>query len=120
MVDTAQITRYEQVKQILDRAAAGTVMDYEGKGQFWNLPLPQFLDVEIYGVRMIAPAEAPATSCCHGGNADSAESRSVRSGLIRGLRGEAAFDGYQISKPMRAALKSTKAHQTNTPISTAS
>jgi tyrosinase len=96
MVDTAQVTRYEQVKQILDRAAAGSLADYDGLGAFWHKPLPQLLELELHGIRLIAPAEAPVASCCHGGGADSAaESRSARSGLIRGLRGQAPFDGSQ-------------------------
>jgi tyrosinase len=96
MADTAQITRYEQVQQILDRASAGSTADYDGKGQFWK-QLSQLLEVEIYGVRMIAPADAPAPSCCHAGAAGDAavESRSARSGLIRGLRGQPPFDGTQ-------------------------
>jgi tyrosinase len=99
MLDTAQITRYEKVKKILDRGAAGSSVDYDGLGPFWHLPLTQFLQIEIHGVRMIAPAEAPAPSCCHGGTADtSAESRSARSGLIRGLRGQAPFDGKQFPR----------------------
>src|SRR6185369_12579676 len=57
MVDTVKTTRYEQVKQILDRAAGDSTVDYDGQGRFWNLPLPRFLDVEVYGVRMIAPRE---------------------------------------------------------------
>jgi tyrosinase len=69
MVEAAQITRYERVKQILDRAAKGATADYDGHPEFWNLPLPEFLDVEIYGIRMIAPAppeaEPSASSCCH-------------------------------------------------------
>jgi hypothetical protein len=96
MADTKQSTRYQQVIEILDRAAAGSSVDYDGLGPFWHLPFPQFLQVEIHGVRMIAPAEAPAPSCCHAGTADSpADSRSARSGLIRGLRGQAPFDGTQ-------------------------
>src|SRR5258705_12809671 len=96
MLETAKITRYEKVKQILDRGAASSKVDYDGLGPFWHLPLPQFLQVEIYGVRMIAPAEAPAASCCHGGAAEApADSRSARSGLIRGLRGHSPFDGTQ-------------------------
>lgn len=97
MADTAPITRYEQVKQILDRAAAGGAVDYDGKGLFWNLPLPQFLEVEIYGVRMIAPTEAAAHSCCHVETAaDSATNqRGAKSGLVQGLRGQAPFDGSQ-------------------------
>ena len=95
MVDTAQITRYEQVKQILDRAAAGGAVDYDGKGQFWNLPLPQLLEVEVYGIRMIAPVIAATTSLlsCRGRRRLQRGQR--RSGLIRGLRGQAPFDGTQ-------------------------
>ena len=96
MADTAQVTRYEQVKQILDRAAAGGATDYDGKGLFWHLPLSQLLQVEIYGVRVIAPAEAAASaSCCHHEADMSSSSRSARSGLVQGLRGEAPFDGNQ-------------------------
>lgn len=93
MPATTSITRYEKVKQILDRAAAGSNADYDGQGQFWHLPLPKLLEVEIAGVRMIAPSTAPAPSCCHPVAATEAESRGVRSGLIRGLRGQAPFDG---------------------------
>jgi tyrosinase len=99
MLDTAQITRYEKVKQILDRGAADSSVDYDGLGPFWHLPLAQFLQVEIHGVRMIATAEATAPSCCHGGTADTpAESRSARSGLIRGLRGQTPFNGTQFPR----------------------
>ncbi|MDX6501549.1 MAG: tyrosinase [Blastocatellia bacterium] len=96
MLDAAQITRYEKVKQILDQGAAGSIADYGGLGPFWHLPLAQFLQVEIHGIRMIAADVAPLSSCCHGGSVDAAaESRSARSGLIRGLRGLAPFDGTQ-------------------------
>jgi len=94
MPATTSITRYAKVKQILDRAAAGSNVDYDGQGQFWHLPLPKLLEVEIAGVRMIAPATAPAPSCCHPA-ATEAESRGARSGLIRGLRGQAPFDGTE-------------------------
>lgn len=96
MADKQQLTRYEQVKQILDSASAGADVDYDGKGQFWNLPLSQLLDVEIYGVRMIAPAETAMPSCCHSEVVDNtAIGRGATSGLVRGLRGEAPFDGTQ-------------------------
>lgn len=95
MVDTKRTTRYEQVKKILDVAAAGGAVDYDGKGQFWNLPLPKLLEVEIYGVRMIAPDQPVTTSCCHTEPTNVEGGRGARSGLIRGLRGEAPFDGTQ-------------------------
>jgi tyrosinase len=96
MVDTTRSTRYEQVKQILDLAAAGGAVDYDGKGLFWHLPLSQLLHVEIYGVRMIAPAEAAASSsCCHHEAAEATTKRSARSGLVQGLRGQPPFDGTQ-------------------------
>ena len=99
MPDTSTITRYERVKEILDRAAAESSVDYDGLGRFWQLPLEQFLQVELYGVRMIATAEATVHSCCH--SADTGvKSRSARSGLIQGLRGDAPFDGTQFP-PLR-------------------
>ena len=91
MADTKQSTRYQRVIEILDTAAAGGSTDYDGKGLFWHLPLPKLLDVEIYGVRMIAPVETAAASCCH--HVETTQSRGARSGLIIGLRGESPFDG---------------------------
>lgn len=97
MVDKAQTTRYEQVKQILDAAAGQSTADYDGQGHFWHLPLSQFLNVEVYGVRMIAPPEPAVHSCCHHDEVtgETATNRSARSGLIKGLRGQPPFDGSQ-------------------------
>jgi tyrosinase len=98
MADTAQRTRYERVKEILDRAAGDSSAEYDGHRNFWHLPLPQLLDLEIYGVRMIAPREAAAPSCCHHAEEagdTSSPGRGARSGLIRGLRGQPPFDGSQ-------------------------
>ncbi len=55
----------DSVKQILDRAAGESTVDYDGRGRFWHLPLAQLLEVKIHGVRMIAPPETVAPSCCH-------------------------------------------------------
>jgi tyrosinase len=98
MVDTTQTTRYEQVKEILDRAAGESTVDYDSRGRFWHLPLAQLLEVKIHGVRMIAPPEPAAHSCCHTdeGVADTASpGRGARSGIIIGLRGQPPFDGSQ-------------------------
>lgn len=96
MPDTSQITRYEKVKEILDRAAAASSVDYDGLGRFWRLPLQRFLQVELRGVRLIATAETPAPTCCHGsGSEATGKTRSARSGLILGLRGHVPFDGTQ-------------------------
>ena len=98
MADPAPGTRYEQVKEILDLAASKSPADYDGHGNFWHLPLLEFLDLEIYGVRMIAPPEVVTPSCCHhveGSGDEAAAGRGSRSGLIRGLRGQPPFDGSQ-------------------------
>jgi tyrosinase len=98
MTDTAPTTRYEQVKQILDQAAGESSADYDGQGKFWHLPLRRLLEVEIYGVRMIAPLEAAAPSCCHHveeAGDETSTGRGERSGLVRGLRGQPPFDGSQ-------------------------
>lgn len=79
-------TRYAQVKDILDAAAQGSTADYGGAGKFWDGSLDDFKAASVFGVQMIAP-EGQA-SCCGGG-----KSRSAQSGLIKGLRGEAPFDG---------------------------
>lgn len=49
------LSRYEQVKSILETASIGSSAIYEGYDRFWNLPLPQLLTLELYGIRMIAP-----------------------------------------------------------------
>lgn len=57
-----QPARYERVQQILDDAAGGVCPSYQGYGRFWRLPLAEFLNVTIYGVRMIARPGASAAS----------------------------------------------------------
>jgi tyrosinase len=84
----APVTRYARVKQILDDAAADSAAEYGGLGRFWQRRLDELKTLSVHGVRMIAP-EAPAACCGEEGD----ESRSARSGLIRGLRGVAPFDG---------------------------
>jgi hypothetical protein len=57
-------SRYQRVQEILSEAAGGVCPSYEGYGEFWRLPLAEFLEVTIYGVRMIAPADdSPPDPC---------------------------------------------------------
>ena len=91
------MTRYERVKEILAAAAGSSRADYGGLGPFWNLPLEQLLGASLYGVRLIAPENTPH-SCCGRQAAEATMSRSARSGLIAGLRGEAPFDGTQFPR----------------------
>ncbi|HEU0013621.1 MAG TPA: tyrosinase family protein [Longimicrobium sp.] len=105
-------TRWERVRQILDAAAGPSASDYGGVGRPWRLPLARLETVEVYGVRMIAaPQEAPAAAkgCgCGCGCTATAErpegaepgarfpafpGRGAASGLVRGLRGQAPYDG---------------------------
>ncbi|HYL94453.1 MAG TPA: hypothetical protein VET69_01515, partial [Terriglobales bacterium] len=77
MPDQAKWTRYMRVKEILNQASGNAAPSYQGYGRFWELPLPEFLEVVIYGVRMIAPVGGtphakpsalpmmPGASCCH-------------------------------------------------------
>lgn len=51
-------SRYERMREILDEAAGDSSADYQGYGRFWNLPLEEFLQVELYGIPMIAPASS--------------------------------------------------------------
>src|SRR5215216_674090 len=95
------VTRYDQVKAILDTAAGKSTSDYGGAGRFWDASLEKFKETQVYGVRMIAPEEK--ASCCDDG------SRSARSGLIRGLRGEAPFDGNRFPPLMWGGARVSEA-----------
>lgn len=110
---TTSLTRYEKVKAILDAAAGDSTADYHGWGRFWNLPYEDFLQVEVYGIRMIAEVPRPdlvgqtvdspeagtAHLCCPtpagetlDGLAVVRAGRGAASGLIKGLRGEYPFN----------------------------
>lgn len=119
-----QETRYSRVKRILNTAAGDSTADYQGLGRFWNLPYEEFLEVEVYGVRMIAevselhtdemlldtPEERLANSCCPIPIRRSSETatrilpvvrpgRGLASGLIKGLKGEFPFN-QEYFKPL--------------------
>ena len=108
------LTRFDRVRQILDAAAGDSTSNYGGVGRPWRLTRDQLLTVEVYGVRMVAPAveesAAPAASGtgCGCGCATTAErpggqesgarfprypGRGAASGLVKGLRGQAPYDG---------------------------
>lgn len=120
-------SRYELVKGILNDAQGDADPSYQGHKRFWNLPLEEFLQVTIYGVRMIAAAgeedvcndemagRGPGGSCCESapiaddsccGSSESAATtnpehsrgRGAASGLIKGLKGQFPFDGTQFPR----------------------
>jgi tyrosinase len=95
-------SRYQRFQQILDRAAGQSTANYGGLGdRFWKtLEIPQLLEAEIEGMRLIAPEKEPAHSCCASQPAEPAASRAERSGLIMGLRGLAPFDGSRFPRLM--------------------
>lgn len=112
---SSALSRYQRVKSILNTAAASSRVDYQGYGKFWELPLEQFLTVEIYSVRMIAPgpgvdlrhdAEAPPAvgGCCHhapvtaSNPRQQSQGRGAASGLVKGLKGLYPFDGSQFPR----------------------
>lgn len=92
MTDISTIaTRLNRVRQILDAAAGESKADYGNAGRaFWNLSRETLLELDIYGVRLIAPEEKDPCACC--------ESRGAKSGLVRGLRGQAPFDGTRFPR----------------------
>src|SRR5580765_1083236 len=74
-------SRYERVKEILNNAQGDANPSYQGHQRFWKLPLEEFLNVTIYGVRMIAAegetdfcedAMQPASHSCCGSEAEPA------------------------------------------------
>jgi len=100
MTNTAQTTRYDRVQEILDMAAGASTADYDGHPHFWRSPLNEFLEVRVHGVQMIAPAGVKPSCCCdhempqsESGEGPPYPGRGAASGLVKGLRGQAPFDG---------------------------
>jgi tyrosinase len=120
MAKASRTTRFERVRQILDRAAGESAADYGGLGRFWHLPLAELSELRLQGVRLIAPRGGPA--CCHSdagemprralpstakeaaadaakmGGEESCAGRGAASGLVQGLRGEPPFDGTRFPR----------------------
>ncbi|WP_038932884.1 tyrosinase family protein [Bradyrhizobium japonicum] len=87
-MDTEALTvAYARVKAILDEAAGDSTADYGGAGRFWDKGAQALEAAEIFGIRMVAPVPE-GHACCIPPHA-----RSDASGLIKGLRGDAPFDG---------------------------
>jgi tyrosinase len=83
---------YGDVQDALRVAAGASKVDYGGLGPFWELPLHGFIETRLMGLPLVDPAR----SCC--GTAIAGAGRGARSTLVRGLRGEAPFDGTQFAR----------------------
>lgn len=91
---TKPSTRFEHVREILRKAAGNAEKAYGGL-PLWKFSREQLLDAKLYGIRLIAPEkEASGGACCHSADEEGG-SRARRSGLIKGLGGQAPFDGSQ-------------------------
>jgi tyrosinase len=90
-------TRFEQVREILRKAAHGREVAYGGMA-LWKFPHDKLLNAQLHGVRLIAPEKEAGGSCCHGPKSAEPGGRGRRSGLIKGFRGEAPFDGSQFPR----------------------
>ena len=105
MAETTQtLTRYDRVVEILDRAAGSTETEYGGAGSRFWFPLADLLEARVHGVAMIAPEEKAedACPCCvpaaKSGDGPPFPGRGAKSGLVRGLRGQAPFDGTRFPR----------------------
>ena len=87
------------MKAILDAAAGDSASDYGGAGRFWDDGVEKLKAARVYGVAMIAPEQA--APCCE------PESRSARSGLIRGLRGQRAVRRQRAFRRCRGAARAS-------------
>jgi tyrosinase len=95
MTDTSTSTRWARVQEILDAAHPETPV-YAGAGRFWA-ELDTLLAAEIHGVRMVAAA-SPGCGCGSCGTGSGKSARGAASGLVRGLRGQAPFDGSRLPR----------------------
>jgi len=98
MVVTGKVaSRFGRVREILRQAAHNNENAFGGL-HLWEFTRDQLVAAELHDVRLIAPEKEIKGSCCHGSTADAAKGRGARSGLIRGLRGQAPFDGSQFPR----------------------
>ncbi|MDQ3806507.1 MAG: hypothetical protein M3416_22080, partial [Acidobacteriota bacterium] len=80
--------RFGRVREILREAAGGREAGYGGL-RLWEFSREKLLDARLYGVRLIAPEQEAAPSCCshHEAGVAAPQGRGARSGLVQGLRG---------------------------------
>src|ERR1700688_1206258 len=121
MAKASRTTRFERVRQILDRAAGDSAADYGGLGRFWNLPLAELAELRLHGLRLIALAGG-VPACCPGAGgggeaagrgaaataaaiagkgaaeAGACPGRGGAAGLVQGLRGEPPVDGTRFPR----------------------
>ncbi|MCW8878281.1 MAG: tyrosinase family protein [Kangiellaceae bacterium] len=92
MSTSDKLSRYQQVKKILDKTYLETnPPSYQGLGPFWrSLSHTDFLSFSLYGEKLIA--DKPEKSCC---GTPPKTTRAEASGLIKGLKGLFPFDGEQ-------------------------
>jgi tyrosinase len=85
---------FEQVQEIL-RVAAGDRPEAYGGKPLWQFTIQELLSSKLHGIPLIASDQVK--SCCgsNGSTEISMKGRGAQSGLIKGLRGEAPFDGSQ-------------------------
>jgi tyrosinase len=83
---------FEQVREILRKAAGGNVTAFGGL-RLWEYSRDQLVEANFHGMKLISPvAKDAGHSCC--GTAEK-ECRGASSPLVKGLRGEAPFDDSQ-------------------------
>ncbi|MEO7689104.1 MAG: tyrosinase family protein [Sphingomonas sp.] len=90
----APLFGYADVQEIL-RSAAGEKGGVGTLGAFWELPLSEFLGLNVMGLALVEPVQAGG-SCC--GKSNASAGRGARSALVRGLRGQSPFDGTQFPR----------------------
>jgi tyrosinase len=111
-LDAAAPSRHARFRQIMNAAAGSAHADYQGYGRFWELPLAQLRQLELYGIPMMRAGGAPPAptaaagpaSCCSPAPAAPSSTAAAAprtggagddAGLVRGLRGQFPFDGTQ-------------------------
>lgn len=92
MADTI-VTRHERFVEIMRAAAGDGAATYGGAKPFWELPIEELKDARLDGIPLIEP-EGGGCGC----GCATSEGRGDSSALVKGLRGEAPFDGTRFPR----------------------
>ena len=93
MTAVTQLSRFDQVRSALEKAASGNPQAFGGM-ELWSMSRDQMVASSLMGLPLIE-VKKPVHSCC---KSSATAPDSNGSALLNGLRGQVPFDGSQFPR----------------------